>query len=634
MEPRFGRDFGSVRVHTDGQAAASAQSVNALAYTVGQDIVFGGGHYAPTTRAGRHLLAHELAHTIQQRSASARDTLQTLSTVDTADSPLEREADTAAAQVLAGERPSVAGMVTQARPQRQADSARHTMQRPMPDGHIEVTRTSEQRPCRQIPRTESTPARDMVYFDAEASAFGIRYRYCRGTATIELDSQARYDRLRRDAEQLLRNLPQTVIGGGDVFAQIRQTAEQTSISASTTLAVTVSGTLRAEVRGSTEQGAQTRSYEVEGLFRLTPRGWALELGASYRHVADQLQGTVDRISFTPRVNVGPVQAGVTVEHTEEQPRGGAPASTTTVRGTVSVATGRGLGLTLSGSSENGGTFSISFGTVDRSQSIPDVPRQECFTRDCPPPRVRYSCTRVRSAHPEEVEVQSPGHQVVQLHYQLDRTTPADPGLYTQRLEQIAGLVRNNFNVQSIEGFASPEASQTYNQDLSQRRADQASADIRTHLSGALEPVSATLPTPRGGGELLGESTTLREARNSRLIAEISARLAGLSEDQQAELLGIDPASLDEAGRADLRQRIQAFTQGRALGERARWERIFPFLRRVEVTLDRPRLTREIQVPERREASSTCDRETLVWAERNFPPLPRERRLPDRPTLGF
>jgi hypothetical protein len=67
MELRFGKDFGQVRVHVDGRAADSAGAVNALAYTVGQDIVFGSGRYLPQTGEGRRLLAHELAHVAQQR---------------------------------------------------------------------------------------------------------------------------------------------------------------------------------------------------------------------------------------------------------------------------------------------------------------------------------------------------------------------------------------------------------------------------------------------------------------------------------------------------------------------------------------------------------------------------------------
>jgi hypothetical protein len=69
MEPHFGHDFSRVRVHTDGPAAESARAVDARAYTVGRSVVFGAGQYAPETEGGRKLLAHELAHTLQQGMA-------------------------------------------------------------------------------------------------------------------------------------------------------------------------------------------------------------------------------------------------------------------------------------------------------------------------------------------------------------------------------------------------------------------------------------------------------------------------------------------------------------------------------------------------------------------------------------
>ncbi len=66
MEPRFQQDFSSVRVHADAQAGESARSMGALAYTVGNHVVFGRGQYQPHTAVGRHLLAHELTHVAQQ----------------------------------------------------------------------------------------------------------------------------------------------------------------------------------------------------------------------------------------------------------------------------------------------------------------------------------------------------------------------------------------------------------------------------------------------------------------------------------------------------------------------------------------------------------------------------------------
>jgi len=67
FEPRFGADFSGVRIHRDGGAAESARELNARAYTIGRDIVFGAGEYAPDTRSGKALIAHELTHVVQQR---------------------------------------------------------------------------------------------------------------------------------------------------------------------------------------------------------------------------------------------------------------------------------------------------------------------------------------------------------------------------------------------------------------------------------------------------------------------------------------------------------------------------------------------------------------------------------------
>jgi len=71
FEPRFGHDFTSVRIHTGGIAADTAKQVQAKAFTFGHHIVFGEGHYRPETDAGRHLLAHELTHVIQQRGGNS-----------------------------------------------------------------------------------------------------------------------------------------------------------------------------------------------------------------------------------------------------------------------------------------------------------------------------------------------------------------------------------------------------------------------------------------------------------------------------------------------------------------------------------------------------------------------------------
>jgi hypothetical protein len=103
FEQRFGHPLGEVRVHTGDRADRSARAVDALAYTVGSDVAFRAGYFAPSTAPGQRLLAHELAHVVQQGRGGGRR-LATVSAgelqVGRADDPLEREADRAAAAAL------------------------------------------------------------------------------------------------------------------------------------------------------------------------------------------------------------------------------------------------------------------------------------------------------------------------------------------------------------------------------------------------------------------------------------------------------------------------------------------------------------------------------------------------------
>ncbi|MGD8447061.1 MAG: DUF4157 domain-containing protein [Desulfobacterales bacterium] len=89
FEPRFGCDFNQVRIHTDAQASTAAEAVSARAFTLGDDIVFGAGHYTPNTSTGNRLLAHELTHVIQQRGR--QQTLQRLVACEGAEQCPRRE---------------------------------------------------------------------------------------------------------------------------------------------------------------------------------------------------------------------------------------------------------------------------------------------------------------------------------------------------------------------------------------------------------------------------------------------------------------------------------------------------------------------------------------------------------------
>jgi len=107
MEPRLGHDFSHVRVHTDEQAAESARAVNALAYTVGSHVFLDRRHYEPNTNSGLRLMAHELAHVVQQHDAGPASPDHLV--IGDPASAYETQAEKTAADVLS-ERSGPAGM--------------------------------------------------------------------------------------------------------------------------------------------------------------------------------------------------------------------------------------------------------------------------------------------------------------------------------------------------------------------------------------------------------------------------------------------------------------------------------------------------------------------------------------------
>jgi hypothetical protein len=106
MEQRFGHDFSRVRVHSGATAEQSAREVNANAYTVGHNVVFASGQFAPRSSEGRRLIAHELTHVVQQSSAAGNvvgRSNEGLSPISAMTDPAEVEADHVATRVASGQ---------------------------------------------------------------------------------------------------------------------------------------------------------------------------------------------------------------------------------------------------------------------------------------------------------------------------------------------------------------------------------------------------------------------------------------------------------------------------------------------------------------------------------------------------
>ena len=191
MEPRFGFDFSRVRIHADSQSAQSARSIKALAYTVNNSIAFGAGSYAPHTAAGRRLLAHELAHVVQQGSASPLpDDKLTLGAVN---DPTEADADRSAAAVLSGQSPKLSHPRLSSAPviRRSPDpdeTSNSTVPQELDESltkilkltfegrtvNVRITRYFKQCPCARVDDTRSG-----WFYNPNLNQLAIDYRACK-----------------------------------------------------------------------------------------------------------------------------------------------------------------------------------------------------------------------------------------------------------------------------------------------------------------------------------------------------------------------------------------------------------------------------------------------------------------------
>ncbi len=273
MEPRFGHDFSRVRVHTDAKAAESARAVSALAYTVGRDVVFGAGQYAPTTARGAGLLAHELAHVMQQGSAP-----DVPADLDLAAAQGESEADAAARAVLSGRRAPVAPGAAHPSLARFRDSK--TL--PEPDGsRVQVDRVITPGRCGLRPESRTETRGDV----AARQSF-IEFDFCRGRAGARARGELNY---------------------GDALDQARAAASNLAGNLATQRPDQALRTFEGELRQIAPEGQVRLNFQAPG-FRVN-------VGGTGR--ASAAQGASGEATGRAEVDIGPVTVGV-----EAQVQGG------------------------------------------------------------------------------------------------------------------------------------------------------------------------------------------------------------------------------------------------------------------------------------------------------------------------
>jgi hypothetical protein len=190
LEPRFGFDFSHIRIHADEAAARSAANAGALAYTVGSHIIFGRGRYDPASREGALLLAHELAHAVQQGGVS-RELAFPWHTLRSSTPLEEREAERGASLALAGQ---PAGIIPGREPALARADAPHTTKDL--DHVVDKFRTKNdhltsaqvQKVIDSVKKTASTantPEVAYAFFDYYSGYLGFGYKIVLMTPTEE-----------------------------------------------------------------------------------------------------------------------------------------------------------------------------------------------------------------------------------------------------------------------------------------------------------------------------------------------------------------------------------------------------------------------------------------------------------------
>ncbi|HET7065488.1 MAG TPA: DUF4157 domain-containing protein [Rudaea sp.] len=562
LEPRFGRDFSHVRIHTDSAAARSARAVNALAYTAGSHVVFDTHQYAPKTPNGLRLLAHELAHTVQQdrHGASLSPRLE-VGAVDTAE---ELEADRVADRVASG----------LLAPGIHAAPARLMQRQKNPDAAGD---TSE--PNFDSDQQRGGRARAAVLDAGKQGEDQVRVavtRYlcdCVGR-NVTRTKASTHVKPGPGGTLELCNGEVTVRGNIDVVPSSFSTGRVTG-RVEVNKAPGASGTgVKAGVEGEVRNTGSEPQAGGRADLRVKPKDGP-EFGVSGEVFKGTQSGRIDtKIGAGVEVNVpglGKTRIGVDTTNPQDSRR--------SVEAT--------LNLPLPGQSVET--------TTCRDCRCPVV--YECV-RDIPPRDVKENV---------EFDVEERGRLRYYFQLDTDRDTP-DPvlrGESTKMLDEVARRVAAGAHVASITGYASPEDNRDKpvpNQQLSLSRGKR----LHDLLAGKLGVTP--VPEASGGGELFGRVATIapgsgladaitsvgfgdpddvtafligEDIPNPKLADQFLALLDRVSEPaDRLRLFGVDSAS---PAAPRLLAAIQQFVRSKGRGKRP-WEGIFGFLRYATVEL--------------------------------------------------
>lgn len=622
MESQFARDFGHVRLHTSAKAARSARAIGARAYTVGPDIVFGRGEHDPATVGGQRLLAHELAHVIQQSTATMSDA--NLS-VQPSDDAFEREADAAAASIAEGRQTQVQRRTDHPRIAREQTRTRETTVTDREDRQVRVTQIVTAGECNSVPVSPGGVTGGVrgqeAFFEAT---------FCRGRTAGEASGSADFSDVLTSVADSINELSRGRPG------RARDELRQATLRGEVDLALQFDS-LRVEVSGSGGASVAEQELDVQGVLRYSNGQFRLDIRGSHEMLQSALaEQSVSGLQLN--TDIGPVEIRLGASRSATSERSGPGATPAqreqfTVEGTVRYRTESGVGIGVFSEFQHeelpgGGERNQIVGGLEvrPGGSLPEVQPPDCTRCKCQKPEIRYVCRELPEPTPDE-----PGGEritrtqpvIVPLFFEHAETNPrpdwADE--YPRMIDRAVELIQEGYTIARIEGRTSPEGPLEQVQEggfggniqLARDRAVEAhrglqeairsrltefgeDSDLRRRLEAALRGNYQIQGTaPEGGpasSELFG-STEQGPVPNEQLYEHLVRTLRDESDPlAQEHVLGEElpsniQAEVQDAVEAFFERRETAPTGSRRLSRSEASERLFRVLRRAIIVLEPP-----------------------------------------------
>ncbi len=547
MEAGFGRDLGHVRIHGDATAARAAASVGALAWTVGSHIAFGAQRFRPDTAAGLELLAHELAHTLQQPQAPGES--GTDIAVGATNDPAEAQADALAERALRGHGAGVAAAPAPAPVLRRQTAEPQARGGPPQLATLDLPQRGEDQVRMHVFRYLcDCQGRDVTRTSlrGDFSPPGVVFQFCRGAVS------------------------------GDIRGQLQPSSFSTGAA-----------TVTAGVNVAPGEGRPGVRVEVEGEARNT---------GTEPEIVGRGRARVDAGGGTSVVATGEVTGGLD----SGRVRGSAGGGVRLPGGMTITGEVTGIGGDLGGTIGIGGTL-----------GGPEVSREMCRECVCPTAYECIEDVVPRSYDeevPYQVTDTSRLRYYFRLNSTDDTRNPALRAESRRLAAELTRLLGEGWTIAAVNGYASPEAEEAVvNRSLSEARAQRLREILAPQLPAGTalpEPAgrgellgsrASILPGASIADAVVGAGFTSPEDASAMLVGDevLTPDLAAQFVDlfarlpEPADRLALFGVADGTPIAAQLLAAIEVFVAARGRGPRP-WERIFEYLRFANVEVSHTR----------------------------------------------